>query len=729
VRVYTTADGLANDVVRAVLVDRAGDVWAGTDAGLSMLKDGRFSSFLTTETIPSLLEDRDGTIWVATTRGLYRVVDGRVEAASLPGLAGRQINALFEDREGSLWIGTRASGLHRLRNASFTVIGMAEGLAGEIANGIFEDRAGRIWVGTSPGGVNVFEGGRIRVIADPALADGARSFFEDTDGSMWLGTRQGLHRLAGGTRRTYTTRDGLPDNSINAIHRDRRGVLWIGTAKGAARFENGKVVAVPRLPGFPSGVRQIFEDRTGRLWVGGGEGLAWWDGAAFHVDPRFAKAHVMCVSEDADGTLWFGTWSQGLFRLRGDALARFTTSSGLYDDVAWSILDDGRGHLWMGSNRGIYRVAKKDLEEQAAGRIPIIESKVYGIADGMRRRETNWGNPPAIRARDGRLWFATTAGLVIVDPASAGTTTIADAPPVVLERFVADDVEMPIAATPVLAPGTRNIEIHYAGLNLISPDKVRYRYRLEGYDEHWIDVGTRRTAFYTNVEPGTYRFRVIAANEDGVWSGKGASLQFRLKPYFHQTGWFYALAVTGLILLGVALDAFRARQRRMRHQAFHDPLTGLPNRMSLDRRASEALVETKRASRKTALLFLDLDGFKEVNDTLGHAGGDALLQMVALRFRASLPGGDLLARIGGDEFAVLTGPIDDRDTAAAIARRIIDAVGEAFVVDGKHVAVGVSVGVAVHPDDGDDVRTILQAADRAMYGAKSAGGNAFRFHS
>jgi diguanylate cyclase (GGDEF)-like protein len=730
VRRYTTVDGLASNIVRVLVIDRTGAVWAGTQAGVSVLRDGRFTTYtkrdgLTDDTIFRLLEDRDGAVWVGTGFGLNRIVDGKVEVApELTGLASHQINALFEDREGSLWIGTRAYGLHRLRSGSFTVVGPAEGLVGEIVNGIFEDRAGRIWIGTSPGGVNIFDGVKFQTVA--GLSNGARAFHEDADGTMWLGSRDGLHVLSKGTLKTYTTRDGLPDPGVNVTFRDRRGVLWIGTGNGLARFEGGRIVKVPTPVGFPSGVRVIFEDRRGQLFVAGGEGLARWDGSAFHLDPQFAKAHVMAVSEDADGTLWFGTWSQGLHRLRNGRLTRFTTANGLYDDVAWSVVDDGRGHLWMGSNRGIYRVSKKELEDFAAGRIASIGCKVYGNADGMRRRETNWGSPPAIRARDGRLWFATTSGEVVVDPA---VTVKRNPPTVVLERFRADEAEVSTASPPVLAPGTHNIEIQYAGLSLVSPDKIRYRYRLEGYDDRWIDAGSRRAAFYTNVDPGRYRFQVIAANEDGVWNETGASIEFRLKPYFRQTPWFYGLVIAALVLLGFALHALRERQRRMRHQAFHDPLTGLPNRTLLDEKSNVALAEAARKGSSMAILFLDLDGFKRVNDTMGHASGDHLLQMVAARFRACLRDGDTLARIGGDEFAVLVEVVEKRSTAAEIARRLIDAVREPFVVDGQPAVIGVSIGIAVHPEDGGDVRTILQAADRAMYRAKAATGSAFEFHS
>jgi diguanylate cyclase (GGDEF)-like protein len=735
VRRYTTADGLADNVVRVVLVDRAGTVWAGTEKGLSSLKNGRFSSFTTRDGLADdrilrLLEDRDGVLWIATGRGVNRVIDGKIEPPPpIAGLDNSQIFALFEDREGSLWIGTHVNGLHRLRSAKFTAIGGPEGLLKDSINGIYEDRAGRIWIGTAQSGANILEHGRVRALSkrDGLETNGVRVFREDRDGAMWIGTRNGLQRLADGKVTTWTKSDGLPDDNILSVLRDRRGVLWIGTNRGVARYENGRIVQVSTPRGFPQTVRVIHEDRRGRVWFGGGEGLAWWDGARFRVEPQFAKAHVMSVSEDGDGTMWLGTWSQGLHRLRDGQVTRYTTASGLYDNVAWSLLDDGRGNLWMGSNRGIYRVAKKQLDDFAAKRIATIACTVYGTADGMRRRETNWGTPPAIRARDGRFWFATTGGAVVIDPAGIRTNRLP--PPVVLERFVADDREIATGTAAVLPPGTQNIEIHYAGLSLVSPDKVRFRYRLEGYDDDWVDAGARRTAYYTNVDPGTYRFRVIAANDDGVWNETGASVSFRLKPYFRQTPWFYALVVTALIFVGAGLDKLRERHRRIRHQAFHDPLTGLPNRAQLDQRSTLALSQAQKQERSIAILFLDLDGFKRVNDSHGHASGDRLLQLVAARFGACLRPGDMLARIGGDEFAVLLENINDRAVITEIARRIIDAVGQPFVVEGVPARLGVSIGIAVHPDDGAEVKTILQAADRAMYRAKVSGGNAYTFHS
>jgi diguanylate cyclase (GGDEF)-like protein len=730
---YTTADGLPDNFVRTVLVDRAGAVWVGTPRGLSRLANGAFTTFTTKDgladaNILTLFEDRDGVLWVGTAHGLSRLVAGRFESApSLPGLGDDQIFKLFEDREGSLWIGTHASGLHRLRNVKFTPLGSPEGLLGESAGGILEDRAGRIWIGTSPGGVSILGQGHFRTLStqNGLTTDSARAFFEDRDGAMWIGTPEGLNRLENGRITTYTTGDGLPSENIQVVHRDRSGTLWVGTGRGLARFENGKFITVSYGPDAPVSIRFIHEDRARRLWIGGGDGLGYVSGTAFHAVPALDDANLQSIAEDADGTLWLGTWSQGLHRWKDGKLTRYTTASGLYDDVAWSVLDDLHGNLWMGSNRGIYRVAKRELDAFAAGNVKSVTSIVYGTAAGMRRRETNAGSPSALRSRDGKLWFATTGGVVVIDPANVMTNRVA--PPVAIERFVTDGAEIAMADSLVLRPGSRDIEIHYAALSFVSPEKVRYRYKLDGYDEHWIDAGNRRVAYYTHVGPGTYHFQVIAANDDGVWNRTGAAIAFRQRPLFHQTWWFAALVIAALILLGVALDAWRERQRRIRHQAFHDPLTGLPNRMLLAQRCEAALSRAEKRARSMAILFIDLDGFKKVNDSLGHAGGDQLLHIVAMRFRGCVRGVDTLARIGGDEFAVLVADAAEPERLAEVALRLIDVVREPFVIDETSVVLGVSIGIARSPDDGADVKTMLQAADRAMYSAKLAGGNQFRF--
>jgi hypothetical protein len=247
--------------------------------------------------------------------------------------------------------------------------------------------------------------------------------------------------------------------------------------------------------------------------------------------------------------------------------------------VIYAILEDDAGDLWMTCNRGIFRVARRELEDVAAGRSQRVTSQPFDEADGMPTRECNGGNPGAWRTADGRMWFATLGGVVMADPARMAVNPVP--PPVVIDRVVADGVEL---AGPgqtfregevrALSPRPRRMELHYAGLSFIAPEKVRYRYRLEGFDRDWVEAGSSRTAHYTGLPPRHYRFRVIASNNDGVWNEEGASWEFRLAPALHETPWF--LGGIGLLLAGAAFGLhhwrtvnFRRNELRLQ-QRIHD---------------------------------------------------------------------------------------------------------------------------------------------------------------
>jgi diguanylate cyclase (GGDEF)-like protein len=728
---------LPDQKVRVLLIDRRNALWAGTPNGLARIERGKVSTFKKDDGLPSndilsLYEDGDGVLWVGTGAGLARFSHDRFETgAKIAGVADDAIFAIFEDREKNLWIGTHVGGLHKLRGAKFTPYGPPEGLVGENVHAILEDRTGNIWVGTSPGGVSIIEGGAGGKVALPAevVQLDARSIHQSRDGSMWLGSRNELLSISAGKVTHHGVRNGLPSADVKIIFEDRKGTLWFGTENGLGSFDGKRFSAMKMPADAPQVVRIIHEDRGGRLWIGGSDGFGYFENGRYTAMTRHEApyANVQAVLEDREGTMWFTTWGQGLFSWRDGVLENYVAAQGLFDDVAWSVLEDDHGNLWLGSNRGIFRVAKKALHDLAAKRSAKVGIRVFGTVDGMRKRETNAGGRSAIRTRDGRLWFGTTAGVVMVNPQRLPTNTLP--PPVVIEHFVANEKLVAAAGLMNLAPGTLSIEIQYAGLSLVAPERVRYRYRLEGFDDHWIDASTRHKAFYTNIDPGLYRFHVTAANDDGVWNDEGTSIEFRLRPYFYQSPWFILLVVVAVLLLGAALKALRERQQRIRHQVYHDPLTGLPNRILLAERAAVALTLAARRNHSIAVLFLDLDGFKQVNDRFGHAAGDELLQQVANRFRACIREIDTLARIGGDEFAVLVADLDDEGRAAEVAARMIAAMAESFSVDQEKITLGVSIGIAVHPFDGTEIKSILQAADRAMYRAKLSGGNAYQFNA
>jgi diguanylate cyclase (GGDEF)-like protein len=720
---------------RAVVKDRDGSLWIGTPHGLLRWSDGHLTSFTTADgllddKIESIYEDHDGVLWIGTGKGVNRFLRGAIEpAAGIPGIGDDEVFCFLEDREGSLWIGTHNSGLHRLRAGKFTPLGPAEGLVGSSVTAMEEDRAGRMWIATSTGDLNAIEDGKVLATygaAEGLDSDDIRALLEDSTGRFWVGAGTGLQTFYDG-RFTPPVSSGLAGEHIKVLAEDHAHVLWIGTTHGLGRMRNGRIEPFALPPEAPSSIRLLHEERNGRLWIGGGDGLGYLANGRYIALPQFRSMNVQSVHDDGDGTLWFTTWGSGLIRVKNGTTTRYTSADGLFDDVAWQIADDGRGNFWMESNRGVFRVTRQELNAFAAGSIGKITSISYDAMDGLRRRETNLTQHAIIRAHDGKLWFATIAGAAFIDPANIRTNRLP--PPVILEHFTADGRAVPLAEPLVIRPGRGSLEIGYVALSFITPSRVHYRYKLEGFDQTWIDAGTRRTAYYTNIGPGTYTFKVIAASDDGVWNETGASIRFELSPSFYQTWWFYALLVIALVLLAAAIRALRKRQLAIRHQVYHDPLTGLANRTLLAARAEVALTQAVRLKHSIAILFLDLDGFKSVNDTSGHAVGDRLLQLVAARFQSCIRDIDTLARIGGDEFAVLVADLADEARAAEVAQRMLDAIGRDFGFDGHHITLGVSIGIAVHPFDGSEIETMLQAADRAMYRAKLAGGNSYQFNA
>lgn len=572
---YTTADGLSDNFVLAIGEDRAGDIWIGTSGGLNRFKDGKFTVFterdgLSSSEVRLVYTDRDGNLWLGTEKGLNRLSeDGRISAfKEIEELGEDRILSIFEDREASVWVGTRNSGLHRLRDGKFTAVGAPEGLSGENVNVISEDASGKIWIGTEPGGLSVWDGNRIvqkyEKINDSPVAR-LSSIYREPNGILWLGTEKGTIEYAGEKFTSFNAPPNLPSGVSNVVYKDRAGTLWLKTSVGVTALKDGRKVDYSKKDGIVfDNLRFVFEDRAGRLWFGGSDGLNLFENGKFTAfrSDEFAKFNFQSVVEDADGVLWMTTWGQGLVRIKGDEVTIFTGENGLYDNVGWTVLDDFRGNLWISSNRGIFRLSKQELDDFAVGKTNNFTSVVYGTADGMRERECNAGMPSGFRAVDGKLWFATTAGAVFVDPDKVKINTVP--PPIVIEKIVADDRAINLHEQDLeLTAGTRSIEFQYAGLSFVAPERVRYKYRLEGFDKDWIDAGTRRAAFYTNLPPGDYEFRVIAANEDAVWNQTGKNFHFRVPARFWETRWFFGLLLLGAVgLVYLVFDWRTARLRR-----------------------------------------------------------------------------------------------------------------------------------------------------------------------
>lgn len=533
----------------------------------------------------TVADSKDGDRWLGIDRRLYRNGNLVLESRS-------PVTSIALDDEGSLWVA--ADGLHRLKPALFRTYGPADGAAANVYP-IFEDSSGRIWLGSLSGGILRYEDGEFEVVTkgkdSPSLPqailedrsgriwvgrinygacvleDGActstvlsghtvKSIYEDRNGLLWFGTDRGLYRDSLGSFQHFTTKDGLPHDFVRVIHEARDGSLWLGTnGGGVARYFRGRFESLTTEDGMSSNlVRSIHEDEDGVIWIGTEDrGL---NRVALVMDTTVASAPAELASEAR--------------------ISVIRQKDGLYDDGIHSILSDGEGRFWMSSNRGIFWVLRSDLRDFVDGKVGGIHSISYTERDGLGNREGNGGvQSPAIAASDGRLWFATQAGASVVDPAGTHPSEVPF--PVYVEdiRSAGDRSDLrgvESVSSPVrLAASQRDFEIDYTGLSFLAPENLRFQYRLVGFQEGWVEAGGRRTAFYTNVPPGTYEFQVRATRGDGVWYESAAPSVLVIQPQFFETLWF-RLVITGSIL-ALVLAGIRYRERT--HMSRADELSRL----------------------------------------------------------------------------------------------------------------------------------------------------------
>jgi diguanylate cyclase (GGDEF)-like protein len=746
--------------------DAAGRLWIGTDQGLLELDGDRLLAYtskdgLANDFVRTLLFDRQGTLWIGTSAGLNRMRDGRIDLLTAKdGLSSNLIQSLYEDRDGSLWVATRGGGVDMMKDGDFVTYGWKEGAYAEVIDTLTPARAGGIWVAGWDGRVaRLSGGGRFEHLESKEVLKGSdvRALREKGD-ALYIGAWNGLYAARNGRVTRIHPEESLLN--VRAVLEDAHGDLWVGLdTDGLVRFHDGVPRRFTTKDGLGSNqVRALLEDPDGTVWVATYGGLSRFGGEEFTTlttKDGLPSNLVRCLYRDADGVLWIGTYGGGLARLRKGHVTAFTSHDGLFTDVAYGLVEDGARNLWISSNKGVYRVSKRELDEHARTPGSPIRSIAFGESDGMASQECNGGDPAAARTPDGRLWFATIKGVVTVDPARLRRSA---APPVVLESAIVEGRAVDVAKPLEVRPSARRFEFHYTAPFFLAPQKLEFRYRLEGFDERWIDAGPRRDAYYTNIPPGAYRFRVVAGI-DGAFDGAGAAFAFRIAAPWWQRSW--ARALFALLAAGLVVTAVRVRTRSLekdrrrleaavaarsaelaqanqdlQEAALTDPLTKARNRrffsMAIDGECELAVrgYRSGAALKNRDLLFylLDLDSFKEVNDRYGHEAGDFLLVETAKRLARTLRRTDFLIRWGGEEFLIIARASDRREGQAQ-AERILTAIGGApYRLGGSWQARTCSVGWAAYPWLGDRPDTVgyeevLRLADRALYDAKAKGRN------
>jgi len=611
--------------VSNLAVGPRGRLWVGSRGGLSIREpDGRFvrpepDAGAPTGSVQGLAASPDGRMWVATVDGLWfadaagfhraglggaeypgqRVVQIHADrhgvvwlAADNLGLwhwrAGRLIEvplptaeqgrydplALFEDRGGSLWIGGFSSGLHRLRAGPFAAWSQEEGMAGRSMRVVCATRDGSLWTAAYGLGLDRLHGGRVthydRVDGLPNCTVSA--MYEDAEGTLWIGTPAGVARYRQGRIETWREAPiDLSSTHVRSILVDRRGRVWLGTRNsGVIRIDGDEARSFTQQEGLASNVVRgsLYEDPGGDLWVGTDSGLCLISGDQVTVIGQqygVPRGLMLAVTRDREGALWTGGVGAGLVRIKDGRTTVLGIEHGLPDDTVFCLLEDHAGNFWASSNVGVFRFKRDDFEAFAAGRADGVDFRLYGRGDGLKTAECNGGcSPPGTVDIDGRFWFATNDGAAVIDPAATAgrQPTIS----VLLQEAVLSGEACDPAAAAEVGPGSGDLQFHYTAIALNHGETIHFRYKLEGYDSDWIQAGDRRQAYYTNIPPGRYRFRVQACDASGQVSYGESDLPFRLQPAFTQTPVFYALIAMTLAFVLIGYLRWRDRARRVREE-------------------------------------------------------------------------------------------------------------------------------------------------------------------
>lgn len=532
-RAYTVADGLPSHPIEGPIFEAVdGTLWAGdaTSGFLLRMRRGVVERIATRAIC--VYEDREGSLWIGTTETGLRRARARVVSmlTSDHGPSSNNVYALLHGSNGTVSTGTWGGGLIRRQPDGDTIVlSTLEGLPSPYITSLLEDRSGRLLVATSAGVVIVSES-HVSPLPDPEgwLKTSVWVMHEDDDGTRWFGTQRGLAWQRAGRAGRYTSADGLPHDEVTALLRSASGDLWIGTRRGLSRLRDGRLTSYTEADGFLGN-------------------------------------QVRALAEHG-GAIWAGTYDGGLYRLTENGLTQFTTAHGLHDNGVFQLIDDGQGHFWAGGNRGIARLRIAELEAVANGRSDAVHPLVLGLQDGMATLECNGGrHPNGLRMPDGTVWIPTQGGVAVVDPSRVRDAT--GPPPVHLEALRINgrpaDLDRPIE----LGADEDTLAFDYTAPTFVRAADVRFRYRLAGLHEDWVEAGTRRTAAYHQLPPGRYRLEVVATSGNGQWSANPAALVVVIHAPFWRQAWFQMLAGAGV--MGLAILFVLGRAERLKRERDH----------------------------------------------------------------------------------------------------------------------------------------------------------------
>jgi signal transduction histidine kinase len=633
-----------------------GSLLIATEGGIRRLVDGKAEAYSFPGAGPQhfkplrMHRDRNGGLWIGTTdRGLLHVHQGRTDVFSRSdGLSGDYINKFFEDREGNVWVAT-VNGLDRFRDFAIPTISAKQGLSSAIVWSVLGARDGSVWLGT-PDGLNRWNNGQITIyrrrparrgsgsanqerepnvheVADDGLPDdGVESLFQDDDGRIWAFTERGTayfenDRFIPVTTNRFQVEDGRPRQRHNtavlalvapigrlhSLTGDSSGNLWISDQhQGLFRLLGGNVVE--QIPWAKLGRKDwamalLAGPVPGGLWLGFSQG-----GVAYFKDGNVRESYsaldglgegiVTSLSLDSDGTLWAAT-EGGLSRVKNGRVATLTSQNGLPCDTVFWVMQDDSHSFWLYTACGLVRIAGTEMDAWIANPKRTIQNTVFDSSDGVRGRALTTGFTPLVgKTENGKLWFLPLDGVSVIDPLHLPFNKLP--PPVQIERVTADhktywrNLSVDASSShPRLPPLVHDLTIDYTALSFVAPEKVHFRYKLEGWDRDWQDVGNRRQAFYTNLSPGKYRFRVAACNNSGIWNEAGTFLDFSIAPAYYQTTWFRLSSTAALAILLWMLYKLRVRGIQQRSEQLAVINAKLEAQIAERKQAEEALRQAR----------------------------------------------------------------------------------------------------------------------------------------
>lgn len=609
---YGEQDGIPFSASNRLASDDSGNFWIAGQEGLSRWTPASSNTYFQKQLKQSgalmgvwwVAADKQVGVWASVQTGraamkLHHLVEGEWKAYSLPNV-GRDDpgeSALFVDRDHTLWVGSGRRGIYRLQGKNADHFTSGDGLTSDAIAGFFQDREGTLWVATSKG-IDSFRELPVATfsIREGLSADSVSTVLGARDGSVWIGNSGALDHFKDGKIESIHTGAGLPGRDVTTMFEDHAGRLWLGVDHGLwvydqKRFrsiaqDKGIAFAITEDGGHNIWVRlgnnlvriQDFEireeisqppvskayamatDPKGGVWLGltGGELVRYRNGQmeVFPSSPGTGFRQIRALLADTDGSV-LGTTDQGLVHWKDGARKVLTSRNGLPCDDIYTLVKDNHNAFWLYAKCGLISIAGSEMARWYQQPEAIVSSKTFDGFDGTQPGITPL-QPQSTRSTDGRLWFANDSVLQMIDPGRLNQNKVL--PPVHVERIIADRKDYLSGDNLKLPPRTLDIEFDYAALSLVAPQKVRYRYKLEGHDREWQEAGQRRQAFYNDLPPGNYKFRVIGCNNDGLWNEAGATVDFGILPAFYQTPWFFILCAGVTAYLAFAIYRWRVSQ-------------------------------------------------------------------------------------------------------------------------------------------------------------------------